>query len=82
MYISSKTGYFAATEVQELLQLLRVLDNPTQDIPLFGVMKSVFGGFSEEEIAVLRSGDREVSLWKALCAAGEEDGRKGELGEK
>lgn len=82
VYISSKTGYFAATEVQELLQLLRVLDNPTQDIPLFGVMKSVFGGFSEEEIALLRSEDREISLWKALCAAGEADGREGELGEK
>ena len=81
VYISSKTGYFAATEVQELLQLLRVLDNPTQDIPLFGVMKSVFGGFSEEEIALLRSQDREVSLWKALCAAGEEEDRE-ELSEK
>ena len=66
VYISSKTGYFAATEVQELLQLLRVLDNPTQDIPLFGVMKSIFGGFEDEEIALLRSGDRETSLWEAV----------------
>ena len=66
VYISSKTGYFAASEVQELLQLLRVLDNPTQDIPLFGVMKSVFGGFTEEEIAVLRSESQEVSLWQAV----------------
>ena len=66
VYISSKTGYFAATEVQELLQLLRVLDNPTQDIPLFGVLKSVFGGFTEEEIAVLRSESQEVILWQAV----------------
>ncbi|MDE7222658.1 MAG: UvrD-helicase domain-containing protein, partial [Acetatifactor sp.] len=71
VYISSKTGYFAAQEVQELLQLLRALDNPTQDIPLFGVMKSIFGSFSEEEIALLRSDNREVSLWEAVqCAAG------------
>ena len=70
VYISSKTGYFAAQEVQELLQLLRVLDNPTQDIPLFGVMKSAFGGFTEEEIASLRSENREESLWRVLqhCA--------------
>ncbi|MCM1120547.1 MAG: helicase-exonuclease AddAB subunit AddA [bacterium] len=66
VHIASKTGYFAATEVQELLQLLRVLDNPTQDIPLFGVMKSVFGGFDEEEIALLRSGRQDVSLWAAV----------------
>ena len=41
VYITSRSGYFGAAEVQELLQLLRVLDNPRQDIPLFGVMKSV-----------------------------------------
>ena len=66
VYITSKTGYFAAAEVQELLQLLRVLDNPTQDIPLFGVMKSVFGGFSEEEIALIRSRRKGCSLYEAL----------------
>jgi len=68
VYITSKTGYFSATEVQELLQLLRVLDNPTQDIPLFGVMKSVFGGFTEEELARMRSVEKGVSLYKAVAA--------------
>ncbi len=67
-YITSKTGYFGATEVQELLQLLRILDNPRQDIPLFGVMKSVFGGFSEEEIALLRGEQKGCSLYEALCS--------------
>ncbi len=71
-YITSKTGYFAATEVQELLQLLRVLDNPRQDIPLYGVMKSVFGGFSEEEIAGIRAEKKGCSLYEALCLYGEE----------
>ena len=66
VYITSKTGYFAAKEVQELLQFLRVLDNPGQDIPLFGVMKSVFGGFSEEEIASLRAEYKAGSLWEAV----------------
>lgn len=80
VYITSKTGYFAASEVQELLQLLRVLDNPRQDIPLFGVMKSQFGTFTEEEIARIRSGYREGSLYEALeaiagqAAAGQEYG--------
>ena len=66
VHITSKTGYFAAPEVQELLQLLRVLDNPCQDIPLFGVMKAVFGGFSEEEIARIRSYHKDCSLYEAL----------------
>ncbi len=53
-YISSKTGYFQTSEIQSLLQFLRVLDNPRQDIPLFGVLHSVFGGFSEEETAQIK----------------------------
>lgn len=70
VYITSRTGYFDASEVQELLQFLRVLDNPTQDIPLFGVMKSLFGGFDEEEIAVIRSGRKDCALYEAVryCA--------------
>ncbi len=53
-YITSKTGYFQTTEIQTLLQFLRVLDNPRQDIPLFGVLHSVFGQFSEEETARIK----------------------------
>lgn len=70
-YITSKTGYFGALEVQELLQFLRVLDNPRQDIPLFGVMQSVFGDFTREEIAQIRSGGdghprKRMTLYEAL----------------
>ena len=73
VYITSKTGYFAATEIQELLQLLRVLDNPGQDIPLFGVMKSVFGGFTEEEIALVRGLRKGCSLYEAVCGYADEE---------
>jgi ATP-dependent helicase/nuclease subunit A len=66
VYITSKTGYFSAPEVQDLLQTLRVLDNPTQDIPLFGMMKSLFGGFTEEEIAKIRSYKKHVPLYEAI----------------
>jgi len=76
VYITSKTGYFAATEVQELLQMLRVLDNPNQDIPLFGTMKSLFGGFSEEEIASIRSGDKKVHLWELVCGKAQDGDEK------
>lgn len=81
VYITSKTGYFGATEVQELLQVLRVLDNPRQDIPLFGVMKSVFGGFGEEEIALIRSMHKGCSLYEAVKRFADEDGQSTEPGE-
>ena len=55
-YVSLRTGYFEASEIRELLQFLHVIDNPRQDIPLYGTMKSYFGGFGEEEIAGIRAG--------------------------
>ena len=77
VYITSKTGYFAASEVQELLQFLRVLDNPRQDIPLFGTMKSLFGGFTEEEIALIRSGQKRGALYDALKNCSQEGEAEG-----
>lgn len=67
-YITGKTGYFSTKEIQDVLQFLRVLDNPMQDIPLFGVMKSIFGGFTEEEVATIKSavGDRYENLYSCL----------------
>ena len=76
-HISGREGYFAAKEVRDVLWLLQVLDNPRQDIPLFGVMRSVFGGFTDEEAALIRSGEKreDGSFYAALCAwgAGETD---------
>ena len=81
VYITSKTGYFSATEVQELLSFLRVLDNPTQDIPLYGVMKSIFGSFSEEEIALVRCLDKKCSLWENILFY-DQQGEREDLREK
>lgn len=48
------TGYFSAIEVQTVLNLLRLLDNPRQDIPMAAVLRSYIGGISEEEMAKIR----------------------------
>jgi ATP-dependent helicase/nuclease subunit A len=53
-YTESKSGYLDAPEVAILLDFLSVIDNPTQDIPLVAVMRSSLGGFSDEELALLR----------------------------
>ncbi len=67
-YVSSRTGYFQAVEIKALMQLLRVIDNPLQDIPLYGTLKSFFGGFTEEEIAKVRAADKDIPLYGLLVA--------------
>ncbi len=53
-YIESKSGYFDAWEVSVMLDVLSIVDNPTQDIPLVAVMRSPIGGFSDEELALIK----------------------------
>ncbi|MCM1155153.1 MAG: helicase-exonuclease AddAB subunit AddA [Roseburia sp.] len=66
VHVTSKSGYFAATEIQELLHFLRILDNPLQDIPFYGVAHSYFGGFTDEEIAMVKAA---CPKQKYLCDA-------------
>lgn len=71
VHMTSRTGYFAASEIQELLHFLRVLDNPLQDIPFYGVMHSYLGGFEEEEIARIRAAyPKKKYLYDAVKACG------------
>ena len=74
-YVSLRTGYFEASEIRELLQFLHVIDNPRQDIPLYGTLKSYFGGFGEEEIARIRAG---VTDKKIEGKASEDKDKEGE----
>ncbi|ASA23613.1 UvrD-helicase domain-containing protein [Paenibacillus donghaensis] len=64
-------GYFQATEVEVALSLLRVVDNPRQDIPLAGVLRSPVVGLNEEELAAVRLCSQ-GTFYEALLAASEE----------
>ena len=54
-HTESRTGYFTTIEIQTLLNLLRIVDNPRQDIPLAAVLKSMIGGFTDVELAKIKS---------------------------
>jgi ATP-dependent helicase/nuclease subunit A len=71
-YTTSKTGYFSTTEVVTLLNYLRICDNPLQDIPLAGVLRSPIVGCTSQELAELRSAHPEGLLYECVCASQEE----------
>lgn len=54
VYADMNTGYFEAVEVKIMTNLLEILDNPKQDIPLLGVLHSPIVGLSAEELMTLR----------------------------
>ena len=61
----SSTGYFSAMEVQTVLNLLKVLDNQKQDIPLSAVLHSPIGNVTSTEMARIRNAYPEESYYEA-----------------
>ncbi|MEH6905409.1 helicase-exonuclease AddAB subunit AddA [Neobacillus drentensis] len=68
IYANLSTGYFNATEVAIMISLLRVIDNPFQDIPLAAVLRSPIVGLNEEELSKIRIHQKRGSFWEAVSA--------------
>lgn len=66
-YTSSREGYFQTREIKLILDYLRILDNPRQDIPLVAVLLSVFGQVNNEELALIKSSTDDNTLYKSIC---------------
>lgn len=81
-FTDSKSGYFSAYEVRILLDFLRIIDNPLQDIPLAAVLKSPIGGFSGEELAIIRAMGRTESYYSSCTTyaqTGDDEGLKNKV---
>lgn len=77
----SREGYFQTVEVETLLAYLRILDNPTQEIPLAASMHGLLGGFTSTELAQIRAGEDHPGFYDA-CRAYAENGEQEELRQK
>lgn len=76
-------GFFEAAEISFILSLLRVLDNPVQDIPLAAVMLSPLFGFSAGELADIRASAKErleagetEPLYRSVAVSADEGNKK------
>ncbi|KON89491.1 ATP-dependent helicase [Sporosarcina globispora] len=68
VYANLSSGYFEATEVAIMMSLLKVIDNPYQDIPLASVLRSPILGLTEEELAHIRIYNKRGSFYEALIS--------------
>ncbi|AHN20611.1 helicase-exonuclease AddAB subunit AddA [Lysinibacillus varians] len=66
LYAESSKGYFDALEVMIMLNTLKVVDNPYQDIPLASVLRAPFVGLTENELAKIRLADTKTPFYDAL----------------
>ena len=68
-------GFFEAGEVEVILSLLSILDNPRQDVQLVSVLRSALFGFTPDELTAIRLASPEGDLWDALNARAADDAK-------
>ncbi len=75
-YCGDSNGFFNVPEVNFILSLLRVLDNPMQDVPLISVMLSPIFGFTADNLAQLRIDGPKAAIYSCLLNAGKNGDKK------
>ena len=69
VYSDMSSDYIDSIEIQTILALLKIIDNPIQDIPLVTVMRSSIGKFTDNELVEIRLADRNSNFYEALQKA-------------
>ena len=60
-------GYLDSVEIQVIMSLLKVIDNPTDDISLVTVLRSMIGGFTDNDLIEMRIGRTSKSFYDSMC---------------
>ena len=69
VYSDSNSEYMETYEIQTILNVLKIIDNPKDDIALVSVLRSEIGNFSDNELTEIRLFDRETSFYQSLILA-------------
>lgn len=66
VYAELDKGYFEAIEIKVMINMLKIIDNPFQDIPLASVLRSPIVGLNEEQLAQIRLMNRREPFYQAV----------------
>ena len=69
VYSDSNGEYLQSIEIETIMALLRIIDNPMQDIPLVTVMRSPIANFTDNELVEIRMLDSNISFYEVLIKA-------------
>lgn len=69
VFSDTSSTYLESMEVQIIMALLKIIDNPMQDIPLVTVLRSSIGGFNDNELIQIRLADRNSTFYEAMLKA-------------
>ncbi|MDN6161724.1 MAG: helicase-exonuclease AddAB subunit AddA, partial [Atopostipes sp.] len=71
--INETQNFFQTTEVTIIMSLLKIIDNPRQDIPFVAVLRSPIVGLNEVELTYIRLEDQQADFYEAARLYAEAD---------
>ena len=66
VFSDSSSEYLESLEIQTIMNLLKIIDNPLQEIPLVATMRSTIGGFTDNELVEIRLSDKYDNFYNTL----------------
>lgn len=66
VFSDSSTSYLESVEIETVLSILKLINNPMQDIPLVVVLRSSIGQMTDNELIIIRLTDRNCNFYEAL----------------
>ena len=69
VFSESSQEYLDSIEIQTVMSLLKIIDNPIQDIPLVTVLRSHIGNFTDDELVEIRLSDKYDNFYTAMQKA-------------
>ena len=69
VFSDSNQEYLDSIEIQTIMSLLKIIDNPMQDIPLVTVLRSNIGKFTDNELVEIRLSDKYDNFYNCMQKA-------------
>ncbi len=66
VFSDSSSTYLESMEVETIMSLLKIIDNPLQDIPLVATLRSNIFGFTDNDLMKIRLTDRKCLFYEAM----------------
>ena len=72
IYADTGTGYFETIEIRTIMSLLKIIDNPMQDVPMISVLRSPLVSFTAEELGDIRLLNKEKYFYEIINEVSED----------
>ena len=69
VFSDSSSEYLESLEIQTIMNLLKIIDNPLQEIPLVATMRSIIGGFTDNDLVEIRLCDKYDNFYTTMLKA-------------